>query len=373
MSILFRRRIKIIPGVRLNISKSGLSASVGVRGASVTLGGRGGTYANLGIPGTGIYTRKKIGGKESNPRLENNNQDNFYEDAQNIPDEVFVSAEPFEITSTGLQVLKDAVIEANNQRNLLSKDLKKIKKKIFFTKILKLISQISLIYFVGPIKKRIKENLKQLDIATKQIKEGIENSYVDLDLNLNEKAEKEYKKVINSFKKLTTSHFIWDITSATDVDMVRERTSAAYTYERRKSDLSLQELPGIKSSFEGCCFKNQNGADIYIYPGFLVMYNSETNFGIVELKEVEMLFNESNFIESEQQPNDSEVIKYVWEKTNKNGTRDKRYADNRELPLMRYGEITFYKKTGIFEKFMFSNYEYSEQFISDINFFIDSI
>ena len=54
MSILFRRRIKIIPGVRLNISKSGLSASVGVRGASVTLGGKGGTYANLGIPGTGI-------------------------------------------------------------------------------------------------------------------------------------------------------------------------------------------------------------------------------------------------------------------------------------------------------------------------------
>ena len=65
MSILFRRRIKIIPGVRLNISKSGLSASVGVRGASITLGGRGGTYANLGIPGTGIYTRKKIGGKKT--------------------------------------------------------------------------------------------------------------------------------------------------------------------------------------------------------------------------------------------------------------------------------------------------------------------
>ena len=62
-----------------------------------------------------------------------------------------------------------------------------------------------------------------------------------------------------------------------------------------------------------------------------------------------------------------------WEKTNKNGSRDKRYADNRELPLMRYSEITFYKKAGIFEKFMFSNYEYSERFISDINYFIDTI
>ena len=66
-----------------------------------------------------------------------------------------------------------------------------------------------------------------------------------------------------------------------------------------------------------------------------------------------MLFNESNFIESEQQSNDSEIIKQVWEKTNINGSRDKRYSDNRELPLMRYGEITFYKKSGIFEKFLF--------------------
>ena len=79
---------------------------------------------------------KKIGGKESNPRLENNKQDNFYEDAQNIPDEVFVSAEPFEITSTGLQVLKDAVIEANNQTvsTHISPSLKDIRERFYMGK-----------------------------------------------------------------------------------------------------------------------------------------------------------------------------------------------------------------------------------------------
>ena len=54
MSWLFRRRIRVIPGVRLNLSKSGLTASVGVRGGSVTLGGKGGTYSNVGIPGQGF-------------------------------------------------------------------------------------------------------------------------------------------------------------------------------------------------------------------------------------------------------------------------------------------------------------------------------
>jgi hypothetical protein len=57
----FRRSIRIAKGFRINVSKSGLSASVGVPGASLTFGRRG-TYLNTGIPGTGIYDRKRIGG-----------------------------------------------------------------------------------------------------------------------------------------------------------------------------------------------------------------------------------------------------------------------------------------------------------------------
>jgi hypothetical protein len=52
----FRRTIKLLPGVRLNFSKSGVSTSVGVRGAHVTLG-HGQVRETVGLPGTGIsYT-----------------------------------------------------------------------------------------------------------------------------------------------------------------------------------------------------------------------------------------------------------------------------------------------------------------------------
>lgn len=56
----FQKRIKVFPGVRLNLSASGVSTTVGVRGAGVTLGKRG-AYANVGIPGTGISHRQKLG------------------------------------------------------------------------------------------------------------------------------------------------------------------------------------------------------------------------------------------------------------------------------------------------------------------------
>ncbi|MBN8453180.1 DUF4236 domain-containing protein [Accumulibacter sp.] len=61
MAIRFRRRIKLAPGLHLNVSGSGLSLSAGPRGASMTFGGRRGTYMNAGIPGTGFSARQRVG------------------------------------------------------------------------------------------------------------------------------------------------------------------------------------------------------------------------------------------------------------------------------------------------------------------------
>jgi len=59
MSLRFRRSVRLFPGVRLNFSRSGISTTVGVRGASMTLGPRG-TYANVGLPGSGLSYRTKV-------------------------------------------------------------------------------------------------------------------------------------------------------------------------------------------------------------------------------------------------------------------------------------------------------------------------
>ena len=72
MGIRFRKSIKLAPGVRMNLSGSGISFGLGPRGASINIGKRG-TYLNTGIPGTGLYAREKIGGsnKTSNNSTSN--------------------------------------------------------------------------------------------------------------------------------------------------------------------------------------------------------------------------------------------------------------------------------------------------------------
>lgn len=54
MGFRFYRRKRILPGVSLNLSRSGLSVSLGPRGAKITLGPKG-IRKTVGIPGTGIF------------------------------------------------------------------------------------------------------------------------------------------------------------------------------------------------------------------------------------------------------------------------------------------------------------------------------
>lgn len=60
MGIRFYRGIRLGKLARLNVSKSGVGLSLGVRGLRVSTGPRG-TFLTLGLPGTGLSYRKKVG------------------------------------------------------------------------------------------------------------------------------------------------------------------------------------------------------------------------------------------------------------------------------------------------------------------------
>jgi tetratricopeptide (TPR) repeat protein len=58
----FFRRVKLAPGLRLNLSSRGASLTAGPRGSTVTFGKRG-VHSNVSIPGTGLSYRRKLFGK----------------------------------------------------------------------------------------------------------------------------------------------------------------------------------------------------------------------------------------------------------------------------------------------------------------------
>jgi len=59
MGFRFRRSIRLGKGLRINVSKSGTSLSVGHRGATVNFGPKG-EKVTVGLPGTGLSYSKTI-------------------------------------------------------------------------------------------------------------------------------------------------------------------------------------------------------------------------------------------------------------------------------------------------------------------------
>lgn len=67
MGLRFYRRVRIAPGLALNLSASGASLSIGGRGGRVTFG-RKGTRYTVGLPGTGLYVTEQTPRKPSAPQ-----------------------------------------------------------------------------------------------------------------------------------------------------------------------------------------------------------------------------------------------------------------------------------------------------------------
>lgn len=102
MGIKFRKYITLGKLLRLNISKSGISVTAGVKGASVNIG-KNGAYLNTGIPGTGIYSREKLS-DSSNKKNKAYSQESL-ERAQQVLDEYDAQQEQIKLKNKKTDVV----------------------------------------------------------------------------------------------------------------------------------------------------------------------------------------------------------------------------------------------------------------------------
>lgn len=370
MSWSYRKRIKIIPGVRLNISRKGISTTIGVKGASVNFSADG-TYLNTGIPALGIYNRQKISpGKGPSP-------------AHTMPDVATIdpvprgnifSVLPNEITSNDMQGIKDTLIAARKQRAELGHDLSKVQNALLATRVRLVLSYV---FIVGLLIRSIPQRLNlvissQLDTIS-QIKQQIENSYMKMDIEFDPDLRGKFDVLIEAFKQLSRSEKIWDVTNAEAQNRVAARSAASTLVMKREVTIGIKPITDIQSECTPLWLKNANGADLYFYPGFIVMYDSHDHFGVIGLNELDFHYDSVHFIERGVVPKDSKIIDRTWAKVNKNGTPDKRFKDNYQIPIVRYGAIKLKSRNGLHEEYEFSNYEATEAFGRAFSSYIGSI
>lgn len=351
----FRKRIKVFPGFYLNISKSGVTSSIGGNGASVTIG-KNGAYLNTSIAGTGLYNRQKIGG---------NTNEVINDNAQNISnannENEIKSADASAITSSNLTELKDTILEAYKDKNDLANEIVKTHSDIEKAK---KAYNIACIFLIGFIFSSFKNKITELEEYLYDIVNQSKKCKVNVDILIDQSDLEIYNKLKDSFMKLSNSEFIWDITSSKKVNKSQDRSNADETISRKKVKLELKNIDIIESSYQGMFWQNINGdGDIYIYPSFIIYMDViNDSIGLIDIKDVDLIHTKADCAEPEVNPTDALFVKKQWTKVNKDGTPDKRFKGNIEIPVYKYGRIELQSKLGLNESYLFSNVENSKQF-----------
>ena len=372
MALKFRKSVTVFPGFKLNFSKSGMSATVGMKGMSVNLGSSG-TYLNVGLPGTGLYDRIKLDNQKhlSLPSNLNASTNTLVIQGSNQNEIEYKSFNPELVTSEGLFGLKEAIIQAKIEKHELLKEKNKAKIYFYFSKVFYI---ISCLLIFGFFIKWPKQKLQQHKVTYNEIKKIHDEFGLEIEFNLEKEIINEYIDVKNYFHEISKCQAIWDVKTSKQTDKVKERTIASNSITREKVSFEMAKLDFINSKFEAIRMNNIGSSDLYIYPGFVLLLNRTSgHFGLVDFREINLSFSNTSFVEDESVPTDSKVIGKTWRYANKNGSPDKRFNNNHEIPMTLYNKFFLNSKSGINECYMVSNYEIGSKFCEAFDRYIQTL
>jgi hypothetical protein len=359
----YRKRIRLFPGVTLNLSKTGISTTVGVPGASVNFN-RNGTFLNTGLPGTGLYDRKRIGGQRrpsSSTGIPTSNTGfgSFNRSHSTGMDEKPITENLEKITTEGLQELRNTLLECYNEKLELEKAVNDARKDLWKSKNLLLYSKILLIGFFI---KWFKQNMENKQEYLEDLEKQLEACFVAIDIQTDGLIEQKFLTLQECYKNLITCEKVWDITSSYSLDPITTRWSASEQVVRQQVKFGFGNLEMIKMGFDALHFENANGGDLYIYPAFVAVVNSNKSFALIDLKEIDIDYSTKEILERQGVPTDARVVGSTWDKVNKDGSPDRRFKDNYQIPICLYGKIEIKSTTGLNEAYFFSNLEKAERF-----------
>lgn len=104
---------------------------------------------------------------------------------------------------------------------------------------------------------------------------------------------------------------------------------------------------------------------LFFLPDRLLVYDS-SGIGAVAYDQLQLNATQTRFVESEGLPGDARVVDRTWRYVNKSGGPDRRFHNNPELPIALYEELFIRSASGLNEKLQLSRAGASASFIAAV-------
>jgi len=357
----FRRSLKVLPGVRLNFSRSGASVSLGPRGLRHTIGPKG-SRTTIGIPGTGLsWTEYSSRNKRQTdwipvPPSELNSRP--------IP-----STAPVGTVGSNLTPIESAPVERIGALSTseFAPILNSATQRLGFAP---WVTAACAVYFFLALNSGIQAwsgvagfyalVFVPFTIALDRYRRSIHIKYV-----LEGTAKTVAEALAETFEQLKGCGALWQIDAQGGTSDWKRHAGATTLSNRKRIHPKFDRPAGIRGevTFPALGLGKET---LFFLPDTVLVAKRNV---IVALPYQQLLVSARSvrFIEEETVPSDTTCVGQTWRFVNKNGDPDRRFNFNRQLPICLYGEIDLKSNSGLNYKIEYSNASAGDRFLKAIN------
>lgn len=395
-------RTEIAPGIYLDLSKVGVSPTIGVRGSSLT---RNGQYVNTGIPGTGFYERTKlVHTHQAHAPLSNASADPQTAHANTLVVAIAMAIGVFCI-SLAFSFLEGCIVwavfvvllifvavisgMAGDKSKEVDPSLWIYKAKATLPKLqgetqevlknfigcYELARQIEYETKVvnaledkmrGASNAKLEQLLWEHQSKLEELNRQLADVQMDVDAPLTDEEKEAYGKLCDAFEQVMHSAYAWFIAPSNYGSPTEPH--AQTIGKRRQASAYVGVFDYLKSDFDVPVL-DTGDTQYYIYPKFVIKASNVCEFEVYPLTPSTITASIVKHAEAEVKPLDAHSTEEAWLYANGDGSPDKRHTNNKLVPVYQYGCINF-DLGSTQSRFMFSNGEASERFAEALDFYV---
>ena len=334
MGFRYRKSINLGGGFRINLSKSGVGYSWGTKGYRVTKTATGKTRTTASIPGTGISYVHETGKSNKNKATSERKQtpqqmptfDSNHYDTQNITNNVAT-----EMVSEGLGEMLAAASKVIKLNTLAVVGL--------------CVSFVLGCAFPILFLLTVAFAILMIYIQTKGL--------IDLDYTVDEDQKTIVDERIQPMITITRCAKVWRIMQTSKVIDKKYASGASASVNRTICKATTKAPFPFKANLQVASFKSGKETLLFLPDKLFIIQGSK--IGALNYSDIKHASQKTRFIESESVPKDAQIVGQTWMYVNKSGGPDRRFKNNRQLPICLYGELELTSSSGLNTILIYSN------------------
>ncbi|MER8523171.1 DUF4236 domain-containing protein [Mesorhizobium sp. M1076] len=173
-----------------------------------------------------------------------------------------------------------------------------------------------------------------------------------------------YRAFVEAFERISSAKAIWHVTAQGNVTNRKRHAGAGTLINRKGLTISIASPAVVKTNISVPTVP-VGSQTLHFFPDRVLVVNGK-KVGAIEYEDLRLDVNTTNFIEEDLVPSDARVVRYSWRYPNRDGGPDRRFKDNRQIPVCAYQEAHFTSSSGLNELIQVSTEGLLAQFAKEL-------